>query len=257
MKKLKYLVLAFVMSFAFILAGCGGDGQLGARAEANIGNPENYAVATANEKEALIELLNNEEAVTVPTYRISAQMGVQDMSMDMNCIFNIAPDNFQMACKVTASQAGQNMTLKFWVDENVAYMQYFGQYASMMKQIFGSDKIKESFESSEAAEMIEGLEGLDFESIVERAKEMDFSNEDIVVKVNVEGETTRFELSNTTNDSAKIYLVFESNQLTSAQFELAAGSAGFGATTIVVSAYDGEIEFPDFNSFVDASEIGY
>lgn len=257
MKKLKYLVLAFVMSFAFILAGCGGDGQLGARAEANIGNPENYAVATADDKTALTNLLNNEEAVNVPTYRISANMGMEDMSMDMNCIFNVSQDNFQMACKVTASQAGQNMTIKFWVDEGVAYMQYFGQYASIMKQVFGSDKIKEAFEGSDAGDTMEALEGLDFESIVERAKEMDFSNEDIVVKVNVEGETKRFELSNTTNASAKIYLVFESNKLTSAQFELAEGAAGLGATTIVVSAYDGEIEFPDFNSFVDASEIGY
>ena len=59
MKKFKYLMLAIFVSFAFVLAGCG-DGQLGVKAQANIGTPENYVVATASQEEAFTALLNNE-----------------------------------------------------------------------------------------------------------------------------------------------------------------------------------------------------
>lgn len=85
MKKLKYLLLAFILPAMFLFGACGGNGQLGAQAQANIGNPQDYVAASAAQETAFTALLNDEEAVGVKTYRITAETVASGMTMNMNC----------------------------------------------------------------------------------------------------------------------------------------------------------------------------
>ena len=170
--------------------------------------------------------------------------------MDFNCIFDLSEDNAKMAALVGVNAGGQSMKIKFWVDNDTAYTEYFGQQAKALKAMFGTNKIKEAFSSSDANELMVSLDGLDLASIIERAQQMDFTNQDIVVKVSLEEQIQRFEITNVTAEGVKIYLVFEDNALVSAQLEMAEGIIyGLGETKIVISAFDSAIEMPDFEAF--------
>ena len=257
MKKLKYLMLVLCLSFAFVLAGCG-DGQFGAKAEADIGNPENYVVATAEQETAFTALLNDEEAVGVKSYRITAETSASGMTMNMNCLYNVAGENLELAMKVNVSMQGVSETVKCWIKDNYAYGEFFGQSGDAMKQMLGSNKIKETVDGEILSDLIANLDTLTLEYCVERAKGLDLSDEAISLKVETVEDVTRYEI---TRDGAgvKIYLIFNAGVLNSVQLEMNEESPYVGTTTakIVIEAFDGEIEFPNLDSFVDASGLEY
>lgn len=255
MKKLKYLLLALILPAMFLFSACG-DGQLGAQAQADIGNPENYVEATADQKTAFTTILNNEEAVGVKTYRITADMVMSGVSTKMNCIYNVAGETLELAMKMEASMEGVTETVKCYVKDNYAYGEFQGQSGDAMKEMVGTNKIKEPVEGDMLSDVISSLDSLTLDYSVERAKELDLADEAIGLKVEVSGETTRYELSREGAEGIKIYFVFEAGVLNAVQLEMATEANGYIPATsakIVIEAFDGEIEFPDFNGFEEVT----
>ncbi len=258
MKKLKYLLLAVFVSCAFVLAGCG-DGQLGVKADANLGNVNAYEVATTAQKEDLTTIVNNQDVSEVSAYRMTMEMSMEEegetITMNYNAIIAEVEGAMQMAIKMDANIAGEKAGAKIWIKDGVMYMEATAG-ADDMKKEFGATKIKMPLEVGQEAGILASLEAMEtFElgSILEMASTFDFAAEGITVKVNVEDTVKRFEITATDESTdpatvTKMYLVFEDDALSACQLE----TSMYGAEVkVVISAFDGEIEFPNADGFED------
>lgn len=158
--------------------------------------------------------------------------------------------------KVDASMEGMTQSVNCWVKDNYAYGEFLGETGDMMKQMLGSNKIKEAVDGEMLSDVIGSLDTLTLDYCVERAKGLDLSDEAITLKVDATEETTRYEISRE-GAGVKIYLVFEGDALNSVQLEMNEEVPYVGTTTakVVIEAFDGEIEFPDFGGFVDATGL--
>jgi len=252
MKKLKYLLLAVFVSCAFVLAGCG-DGQLGVKADANIGNVNSYVEATTGQQEAFITIINDAAAVDVSAYRITMDMSMEEegstMTVNYNGIFAEVDGSMQMAMKVNASMDGEKQSVKMWIADNVLYMDY-----AMFKELLGTSKVMMPLDGEMAEDymvMLEEMEQFDLTQILNMARTADFS--ETAIKVNVEDTITRYELSMEDEGvESKMYLVFESGVLTGCK--ITTNFMGVDVA-VAISAFDGEIEFPNPDGFKDLTNF--
>lgn len=259
MKKVKYLMLALFVSFAFVLSACG-EGQLGVEAQANIGNPESYTEATADDKTAFTTLINDAEATGVTAYRMTMSMTIpgeteaDNGTIKFNCIYAVVEESFEMAVKVEATYLGETQGTKLYIKDGYMYMEYTGEEAEAMKEVLGSNKVKMPLETAGMGEMLAMLETLDLSQILAMAKDMDLSAEGVTVKVNTEGTTVRYALTEATVGT--VYLVFEDGQLNSLQSEVTVAEMGNMEAKVVIEKFAGEIEYPNLEEYVDMPSIG-
>ena len=259
MKKIKYLMLALFVSFAFVLSACG-EGQLGVEAQANIGNPENYTVATADDKTAFTTIVNDAEATGVTAYRMTMSMTIpgeteaDNGTMKFNCIYVAGEESYEMAIKVEATYQGEKQGTKMYIKDGYMYMEYTGEEAEAMKEVLGTTKVKMPLETEGMGEMLVMLETLDLSQILAMAKDMDLSAEGVTVKVNTEGTTVRYAITEET--AGTIYLVFEDGKLSSVQAEVTIVEMGSMSAKVVIEEFVGEIEYPNLEEYVDMPSIG-
>ena len=254
-KSLKFLMLAVFVSFAFVLSACG-EGQLGAKAQANIGNEADYAVATEADVTALTDYIAAEDSAdAVTAYRMTMEMTssyMEGMSQTMkyNAVISVGEEDVKMAVKLESSYTMLDET-----EEGTVYLYYdAGVIAMEMKgEVMGGEDVPSKIKVT----LPEGQKGSDFylvESLFEMnlggllellAEEVDFAAEGVEVKVNTQGNLKRFQINaEVDGEQGKIYLVFEDNQLTQYQMEAE-------GMKVVLEAFDGEVEIPSFDGYAD------
>ena len=183
-------------------------------------------------------------------------MGMAGTTTKMNCIYNVAGETLELAMKMEATVEGRSEVVKCWVKDDSAYGEFSGESGKMIEEMVGTNKIKEAVDGEMLSDLIESLDTLTLEYCVERGKELDLTLPEIGLKVDVQDGVTRYEISNEDADGVKIYFLFEEGVLTSVQMEMASSSY-MGATSVkvVIEAFDGEIEFPDFGGFKDVTAL--
>ena len=262
-KSFKFIMMALFISFAFALSACGG-GQLSVSAKADIGKAKDYTIATTDDTNALQTYVDQDTAETdVNAYRLTLKMAMKEenktvMSINYNGIIAAVENDLQMAVKMGINMQGIKGGAYMYYQNGVIAMQATGVMKYEMPE--GKTKVKATLPVGEDVADIDQFAELlefDLEDVLADVEGMDFTSENIVVKVNTQNELIRYEITtlDTTGavpvETAKLYLIFKNNKLVQTQAQMEMDGMEIVAT---IEAFEGEIEMPNFDDF---SEIEF
>ena len=257
MKKMKYLLVALLVCCCFMLTACGG-GQLDVKAQANIGAEASYTATTAT---AATDFINAETSETeVDAYRMTIEMTTMG-TISMNAIVANTQDGLQMAMKMTQTDlTGKTATGTMYYVGDAIYGMFDQATATAMGYPSTNMKVVIPAEADVAETEFGMIEQYNMASILSNM-ENELSAPGVTVTTSVEGDFTRFKVVTEIDgavfggedSTSTTYLVFKNNQLVSAQME----TNVFGIIKVVIEAFDGEIQFPDFTGFAEVAWEDY
>lgn len=265
--KIKNIVVALVLCLTFVVAGCGlkPAGQLDTKANINLGNIENYFVATVEDKVFLTSYIDTDATVSdVQTYRLTLTMSSINQEINeetyilMNGIVQTTENSFNLGLKVETVESNNKASSTIYIQDNVVAMEYEGLLAEQAIQAGLQTKFKTTLPQGVAKETIEGVDmfsafGLDF--VAESLKEIDFEAQGLIVKVNTENNLKRYEISQSGESfgiptETKMYLIFEDDKLIQCKYNF--NFFGIDVITEIEKANE-EISFPRLNRFTELS----
>lgn len=266
-KNFKNLIIAFILCFSFILVGCTTPppaGQLDTKASVNLGNTQDYAVAEAADQEYLTTYITNNTAVEdMEGYRLTLTMSSGDiMNTCMNGIVQPTQTGYDIGIKVTATQGDVESSADVFVQNKVLAVEYKGGLYDQAVQAGVDTKFKTTIPQDidqDSTIPLQEFTAFDFDFICESLTTLDFSDENITLKVNNQDNLKRFEITQIDNSlgtpmESKMYLIFENDKLTECKYDF----SFFGLDIkIEIAKCTETIEFPNFNDFKEISYEDY
>lgn len=234
-KTLKFLMLAVVVSFAFLVSACSTPGQLDVAAQANVGSEESYTTATASEVALLQTYTESETATKVNSYKMTMDIKVNEVvMMSYNLILAQSGTNYEMAAKMTADldQNGGMDTVYMYLKDGYFYGEMAGQ----------KYKAPINIEEDLAEVGLEQVFAMNLDGILDLVHETSITTENL--KVSTEGNITRFALM---EETGTLYLIFEDGQLTQCAVNTIDGN---NKISVVIETYNQAIQYPDFSDYI-------
>lgn len=234
-KNFKVIMLALIVSFAFVISACGAKpDQLDVGATANIGTAESYQTATATDVAILQTYTESDTATEVNSYRMTMTMKIgNEVIMAYNAILSYSSDDCELAVKMTtdADEDGKTEDMFMYIQDGYVYGQ------------MGDLKYKAQIENDDdlVSAGLSELFAMNLDSILDLVKEVTITTENL--KVSTEGNVTRFAL---TESGSTMYLIFESGKLTQCAVDFEELEM---TTSVIIEEYNQTIQFPDFSDY--------
>ena len=267
-KNFKNLIIAFLLCFSFILVGCTTPppaGQLDTKASVNLGNTQDYAVASVTDQEYLTNYIAQNTAIEdMQNYRLTLNLkSGTEMDACMNGIVQPTQTGCDMAIKVNAVENGNSSNINVFLKNKVLALEYSGAIKEENIQAGFDTKFKTTIPQDVDIETVDPVNmyaSFDFEYICENLETLNFSDENITLKVNNTDNLKRFEITQIdtslgTPMEFKMYLVFENDKLTECKYNF--NFFGMMDIEILIEKCSETIEFPDFNNFKEISYEDY
>ncbi|MBQ3047740.1 MAG: hypothetical protein IJD48_01850 [Clostridia bacterium] len=261
-KKLSQLFICLTLIFCFVFAGCNSKpkGQLDISANANLGSPESYTMATSEQQQFLTDYITADNfSSDVENYKLTVILSGGDITIaSMNGIVQPTQNGFNLGLKISTSVGSIESAGTIFIKNKVVAIGFEGGFKTQAELAGMFSKFKTTLPESISEETVEGVDvfttyNLDF--VVASLKELDFNTQNINVKTSVEGDITRFEIVQIIEDlgfpiESKTYLVFKNNKLIQCKNN---GSLMGLEHEIIIEKTNENIEFPNFDEYAELS----
>lgn len=248
MKKIKNILLALILvPCMFLLTACGDDVEKQFKETASINTEGTYTETTKTELNNYLGVANNQvvenEKTTLKGYRITGSIVSEEASIEYNGIVSFGETfaDTKMAIKMNMAIEGQQIQSEAYVKDSVMYMHSEMQGMEM--------KYKMPFLTGE--EMDEAIDDEIGLASIEDILEEIIANDDVTVKVFIDGATTKYEIkenmvAGALESGLVTYLVFENDVLQGIQYTLEVESE---VINITIQNYEGKISYPSFDDY--------
>lgn len=244
MKRLRNLMLALIMvPCVLLLTACGGSDPFAETASVNTeGNYTTTTKAELNEYLGTTAGYVENEKTVMDGYRITITGEEEGVSLEANGVFLFGETfaDTQIALKSVSTYEGQEGGAYIYIVDGVMYMSMEAPGTSVKYKmpLEGDDfeNVNETFmgDTPNVAQLIEGI----------------VENDDITVRVAVEGSTKKYEITalNEFEEEVITYLVFENDVLQGVSVEMEI--EGINAL-VAIQPYSGSIDFPSFSDYAE------
>ena len=239
-------------------------GQLDTKASVNLGNTQDYTVATTTDQEYLTGYIaENTATEDIQNYRLTLTMSSGDiMNTCMNGIVQPTQSGCDIGIKVTTTQGNEEAAANIFVQNKVLAVEYSGVLYDQAIQAGFDAKFKTTIPQEVEQDTVEAIQmftAFDLDYICESLTTLDFADENITLKVNNKDNLKRFEITQIDTSLGdpmefKMYLIFENDKLIECKYNF----NFFGMDMKIEIAKCAEtIEFPNFNDFKEISYEDY